>query len=272
MADARPPSPRPGMWRRFLNRPNTDGVKTIGMSLLVAIGCGFTVSIAAVVLRPIQQANIVAQQQGRMVQMLENVPGIGGILKESGASGVETLVIDLASGTVAADVDPGSFDQRAAAANAERSSALPRADDLAGLSRRENHALVYLLRRGEELALVVLPVRGAGYQSTIRAYLALEADLDTVAAFTVYEQGETPGLGARVAEDGWQAQWAGKRIFDDGDFAISVVRGNASGPNEVDGISGASVTSYAISDMLEFWMGEHGFGPFLDRLKKGEIE
>ena len=78
--------------------------------------------------------------------------------------------------------------------------------------------------------------------------------------------------GARVAEDGWQAQWAGKRIFDDGDFAISVVRGNASGPNEVDGISGASVTSYAISDMLEFWMGEHGFGPFLDRLKKGEIE
>ena len=51
-----------------------------------------------------------------------------------------------------------------------------------------------------------------------------------------------------------------------------MVRGNASGPNEVDGISGASVTSYAISDMLEFWMGEHGFGPFLDRLKKGEIE
>ena len=54
--------------------------------------------------------------------------------------------------------------------------------------------------------------------------------------------------------------------------AQTVVRGNASGPNEVDGISGASVTSYAISDMLEFWMGEHGFGPFLDRLKKGEIE
>lgn len=79
MADARPPSPRPGMWRRFLNRPNTDGVKTIGMSLLVAIGCGFTVSIAAVVLRPIQQANIVAQQQGRMVQMLENVPHRGDI-------------------------------------------------------------------------------------------------------------------------------------------------------------------------------------------------
>ncbi|TQN56206.1 NADH:ubiquinone reductase (Na(+)-transporting) subunit C, partial [Agrobacterium tumefaciens] len=149
MADTRPPSPRPGMWRRFLNRPNTDGVKTIGMSLLVAIGCGLTVSIAAVALRPMQQANIAAQQQGRMVQMLETLPGIGEILKESGASGVETLVIDLASGTVAADIDPGSFDQRAAAADAERSSALPRADDLAGLGRRENHALVYLLRRGE---------------------------------------------------------------------------------------------------------------------------
>ncbi|MEO9340401.1 NADH:ubiquinone reductase (Na(+)-transporting) subunit C [Mesorhizobium sp. SB112] len=267
MADTRPPGP----WRRFLNRPNTDRVKTIGVSLLIAVGCGLTVSIATVALRPIQQENISAQQQGRMAKMLENLPGIAEILKESGASGVETLVIDLASGTVAADIDPASFDQRAEAVDLERSSALPRADDLAGLGRRENHALVYILRRGEELALVVLPVRGAGYQSTISAYLALEADLDTVAAFTVYEQGETPGLGARIAEDSWQAQWAGKHIFDDGDFAISVVRGSANGPHEVDGISGASVTGYAISDMLEFWMGERGFGPFLDRLKNGEI-
>lgn len=271
MADTRPPSQRTRFWQHFLDRPNTDRVKTIGMSLLVAIGCGLTVSIATVVLRPIQEANIAAQQQGRMTQMLESLPGIGEILKESGASGVEALVIDLASGTVAVDIDPATFDQRAAAADPERSTALSRADDLAGLGRREHHALVYLLRRGEDLALVVLPVRGAGYQSTIRAYLALEADLDTVAAFTVYEQGETPGLGARIAEDAWQAQWAGKRIFDDGDFAISVVRGNASGPNQVDGVSGASVTGYAISDMLEFWMGERGFGPFLDRLKKGEI-
>ena len=59
------------LWRRFLDRPNTDRVKTIGMSLLVAVGCGLTVSIATVVLRPIQQANIAAQQQGRMTQMLE---------------------------------------------------------------------------------------------------------------------------------------------------------------------------------------------------------
>jgi len=259
------------LWRRFLDRPNTDRVKTIGMSLLVAVGCGLTVSIATVVLRPIQQANIAAQQQGRMTQMLENLPGIGEILQEAGASAVETLVIDLDSGMVAADIDPATFDQGAAAADPERSSDLSRADDLAGLGRRENQALVYLLRRGEDLALVVLPVRGAGYQSTIRAYLALEADLNTVAAFTVYEQGETPGLGANIAEESWQAQWAGKRIFEDEDFAISVVRGNASGPYEVDGISGASVTGYAISDMLEFWMGERGFGPFLERLKEGKI-
>ena len=84
-------------------------------------------------------------------------------------------------------------------------------------------------------------------------------------------KGETPGLGANIAEESWQAQWAGKRIFEDEDFAISVVRGNASGPYEVDGISGASVTGYAISAMLEFWMVERGFGPFLERLKEGKI-
>ena len=88
------------LWRRFLDRPNTDRVKTIGMSLLVAVGCGLTVSIVTVVLRPVQQANVAAQQQGRMAQMLENLPGIGELLQEAGASAVETLVIDLDSGNL----------------------------------------------------------------------------------------------------------------------------------------------------------------------------
>ena len=121
---------------------------------------------------------------------------------------------------------------------------------------------------------VTADAREQTMRTIINQVLAQQGDYRDI--FTTRKTEMTRNLGMvyriPVAEDGWQAQWAGKRIFDDGDFAISVVRGNASGPNEVDGISGASVTSYAISDMLEFWMGEHGFGPFLDRLKKGEIE
>ncbi len=69
-----------------------------------------------------------------------------------------------------------------------------------GLKRRENHAPVYLLERDGELMLLVLPMRATGYQSTITAMLALQPDLRTVAALTITEQGDTPGLGARIEE------------------------------------------------------------------------
>ncbi|MFD2238495.1 NADH:ubiquinone reductase (Na(+)-transporting) subunit C [Aureimonas populi] len=256
------------LWTRFLARPNDDRVKTVGMAFLVALGCGVLVSTAAVALRPVQQANIEAQRAATMLAMLEGVPGIGEMLERAS---VETLVVDLDTGALAPEIDAATFDQQAAAADPEASTQLSRAEDLAGIGRRENHALVHVLREGGELALVVLPVRGAGYQSTIRAYLALEADLETVAAFTVYEQGETPGLGARIAEAGWQAQWPGKRIYDEGEVMIDVVPSGASGPHEVDGISGATVTGYAVSDMLLFWMGERGFAPFLQTLREEGI-
>ncbi|UHD46472.1 NADH:ubiquinone reductase (Na(+)-transporting) subunit C [Aureimonas altamirensis] len=258
----------PNTLRRFFGRPNDDRGKTLAVALLVALGCGLLVSTAAVALRPIQAANIEAARARQMLAMLESVPGMSQILA---ASEVELWVVDLDTGTVDREIDAAGFDQAAEAADPERSTALSRSEDLAGLGRRENRALVHVLTEPDgAIALVVLPVRGTGYQSTIRAYLALEGDLSTVAAFTVYEQGETAGLGSRVAERAWQAQWPGKEIFADGSVAFDVVPSGASGPYEVDGISGATVTSYAVADMLLFWMGERGFGPFLEILKAGD--
>jgi len=49
---------------------------------------------------------------------------------------------------------------------------------------------------------------------------------------------------------------------------IEVVRGTASGPYEVDAISGATRSSNAIGSMLSFWLGDLGYGPFLDRLEQ----
>jgi Na+-transporting NADH:ubiquinone oxidoreductase subunit C len=261
------------VWRAFLARPNDDRVKTLGIAFLVALGCGLTVSVAAVTLRPVQEANIEGQRQARMTSMLAALPGIGDILADAGADAVETRVVDLDTGRIYDEIDPATFDQNAAAADPSASTDLSRREDLAGIGRRENRALVHFVRREGELALVVLPVRGSGYQSTIRAYLALEADFDTVAALAVYEQGETPGLGARIADAPWQAQWSGKRVFDEtGEPVIEVVGSGASGPHQVDGISGATVTGFAVSDMIQFWTGPRGYGPFLDALRDGEIE
>lgn len=253
---------------RLLARPNDDRGKTLLVAFLVAVGCGLVVSTAAVTLRPIQTANIEAARARQMLAMLESVPGVSDILA---GSSVELLVVDLDRGAVASEIDTATFDQAAAAADASSSTELSRAEDLAGIGRRENHAFVHLLSDpAGGIALVVLPVRGTGYQSTIRAYLALEGDLSTVAAFTVYEHGETAGLGSRITDASWQAQWPGKAIFEDGQVMIDVVPSGADGAYEVDAISGATVTSYAVADMLLFWMGDRGFGPFLENLRTGD--
>ncbi|MFE3837303.1 FMN-binding protein [Pseudogemmobacter sonorensis] len=261
MADPR------ALWRGFLARPNSDPVKSVGMAALVALVCGLAVSVTAVLLRPVQEANRMAARDRLMVEMLESLPGIPELLERGG---LETLVVDLASGTVA-DIDPADFDQTAASLDPARSTRLSPAADLAAIGMRENQSLVWLVRRGDAPALVVLPVRGAGYQSVIRAYLALEADLNTVAAFSVYDQAETPGVGARVAEPEFGAGWRGKRIAEDGMIVIDILAG-ASGPYEIEAISGASVTGYGAIDMVHFWMGDDGFGPFLENLREGRIQ
>jgi Na+-transporting NADH:ubiquinone oxidoreductase subunit C len=258
------------LWKGFLARPNADLTKTLGIAFLVALVCGLAVSTAAVSLRPFIAANIEAARQSLMAAMLADVPGIDAILAEAGEGAVEVMLVDLRTGQLATDIDVASYDPLVAAADPEASTALSRAEDFAGLGRRENVAPVYAVRRDGTIALLVLPVRGAGYQSTIKAYLALEGDFNTVAALAVYEQGETPGLGGRIVEPEWQAGWAGKQVASDGEVIIEVVRGDSTGPYEVAGISGASVTGYAMTDMIQFWLGPSGYGLFLDRLRSGK--
>lgn len=255
-------------WRRFLARPNDDRVKTIGIAFLVALVSALVVSVTSVTLKPLQEAHLAAERQARMDKMLDTLPGLRNLMLEAGVDGLETRVVDLSDGSFAEGVDPASYDLVKAAEDPETSISLSPDADIAGLKRIAQYAPVYLLERDGKLLLIVLPVQGAGYQSTIRAMLALEADLVTIAALTIVEQGDTPGLGSRIEEPEWQALWPGKKISDaDGNIAISVVRGEAREPYEVDGISGASKTGTGITNMLRFWLGDHGFGSFLDRLR-----
>lgn len=256
------------LWRRFLALPNESRSKTFGIALLVALVSAGAVTVAAVALRPIQQENADRQRQERLASILAAVPDLARIVGEAGADALETRLVDLATGTFIDVEVPPDFDARAAAADPARSVALSSEADIAGIRRRANEAVVHLLSRDDQLVLLVLPVYGSGYQSTISAYLALEGDLATVAALSVYDQGETPGLGARIEEAAWQGLWPGTRIADEtGAIRIAVVRGGATGPYEVDGITGATRTSAGVSNMVRFWLGDWGYGPFLANLR-----
>jgi Na+-transporting NADH:ubiquinone oxidoreductase subunit C len=260
------------LWRRFLAAPNDSAGKTLVVALLVALASSLVVSFTAVTLKPLQVANLERERQARLAAMIATLPGMEEILREAGAESLEVRVVDLSTGTYATDIDPATYDQRAAAADPDLSQALSPDTDIAGLKRRANFAPVYLIGSAGAPALVVLPVHGSGYQSTLYGYLALEGDANTVAGLTFYEQGDSPGMGARVEEAEWQALWAGKSIADEtGRILIAVVQGKATGPYQVDGISGATRTSDGVTNLLQFWLGENGFGPFLTLFKAGEI-
>lgn len=260
-------------WQRYRDMPNDTPEKTLVVAIAVALVSAIFVSVASVALKPLQVANQERERQALMAEMIAKLPGMEEILAEAGVDSLEIRVVDLNTGDFTDAVDPSTYDQRAAASDPELSTELPKDEDIAQLGRRPNYAPVYLIRKDDELALVVLPINGAGYESQLYGYLALEGDANTVAGLTFYEQGETPGLGAKIQDPAWQALWPGKQIADeDGEVQISIVRGQASGPYQVDAISGATRTSTAVNNLIRFWVGEDGFGPFLAKLKSGEIE
>ena len=100
---------------------------------------------------------------------------------------------------------------------------------------------------------VVIPVTGMGLWGPVWGYLALEKDMNTVAAIIMAHQGETPGLGAEISTPKYQALFVGKQIFDGDKFvSVKLRKGGAKDPlHEVDAISGGTKTSDGVSLMLE---------------------
>lgn len=256
-------------WRHFLDRSNEDPVKVFGVAVLTALFSAVLVSVATVTLKPMQEANLAAERAVRMAAMLDTLPGMRDLMAEAGVDTLQTRLVDLSSGEFVDASDASAIDLHGTEANAAQSILIPPELDVAGLDRRAMRLPVHLMESDGDVQLIVLPITGKGYQSTLRANLALQADLNTIAALSVVEQGETPGLGARILDPDWQDLWSGKEITDaEGRIVIAVVQGPASGLHEVDAISGATITSNGVANMLRYWLGDHGYGPLIDRLRR----
>ena len=138
--------------------------------------------------------------------------------------------------------------------------------NLRGLSDEEAHATyekivtfdeaqnVYVctLENGE--VKYVLPLKGQGMWGGISCFLAIDSDKNTVYGAYFNHESETAGLGAEIKDNaGWQAKFQGKKIFADGDdskIALSVVKA-VNDETTVDAVTGATVTSTAVSKMLQ---------------------
>jgi len=262
---------------------NKDSIQNvIVIALVVCLFCAIVVAGSAVALKERRVEN-------KALDKSKNVLIAAGLFEE-GVTKVEDIntlfarfeprVVDLRTKQLLSEAEVATveqqleisfldYDQRKAAKDPALSSALTDLEDIASINRREHYSLIYLLRSESGIDRIVLPVHGYGLWSTLYGFLALEADGNTVSGITFYEHAETAGLGGEVDNPAWKAKWPGNQIYaDHGGVAMRVIKG-AVDPNaaesvhQVDGLSGATLTSNGVSNMIAYWLGDDGYGPVL---------
>jgi len=265
-----------------MSTPKESTRRTLLVAFVLCLVCSVFVAGTAVSLKPVQTGN-------KILDRKKNILAAAGMYApgEDSAAEIEenfgrfnVRMVDLNTGAVLGAEDlaraglrPELYDQLRAAKDPNLSRSLPGEEDIAGIKRREDIAQVYLLEEEGRLQKIVLPVRGYGLWSTLYGFLVLEGDGNTVVGLAYYDQKETPGLGGEVDNPKWKAIWPGKKIYDaSGAVAIELVKGivdpaNPQSIHQVDGLSGATLTSNGVEHMLKFWMGDKGFRPFLDKIR-----
>jgi Na+-transporting NADH:ubiquinone oxidoreductase subunit C len=265
------PSSR-NVFRSFIDLPRDSTAKTLVVSFLICLVCSLVLAVSTVILRPIRVANEKSAQSALLAEMLAD--------QTEGAEveSVEEWVVELATGQQASGIDPATFDALQSASGSSTGRPIPPERDIARIQRQALHAPVQIVRRGGKLHAVVLPVYGRGYASLIRGSVVVAADANTILGLAIHEHGETPGIGSEIDRTDWQNRWIGKQIRDEqGALRLQVTMNEPElGPEDaafqVDGISGATRSSLGVGSMVRFWMSEDGFGPFLERVRAGELQ
>lgn len=260
-----------GLIGRFLALPTDSVPKTVFVAVSLCLVASMFVSAAAVSLRPTQEINKLKDKQVNILQVAGVYePGVD-VLEAFGA--FEPQVLEIATGEFTDQFDATTFDDRAAADDPALSVALD--DDPASIGRQAKYVTVYLLRdEAGEIDKVILPIHGYGLWSTLYGFIALEENGNDIFGLQFYEHAETPGLGAEVDNPRWRAMWSGKRLNDDaGELQITVAKtAPAAGADyHIDALSGATLTSVGVDNLVRFWMGETGYASFLAKLQSGEI-
>lgn len=256
--------------------PRDSMAHTFKVATLLCLVCALLVSSAAVLLRDKQQLNRDQEKQRNIliVAGFEDELEAGTDIEELFRQ-IETKIVVLKYGTYNSDLDPKDFNQEEASKDPKQSDALTSEADIASIKREERHSLVYLVKKNGKLDQIVLPIRGYGLWSTLWGFLSLDAqslkagpENLKVRGITYYKQEETPGLGGEVENPRWKALWNGKRVYDKNWNVIIKVSKNATGETEVDALSGATLTSRGVQNMMKFWLGTQGFQPYLKRLRQ----
>jgi Na+-transporting NADH:ubiquinone oxidoreductase subunit C len=255
-----------------------DSVKTtLLVALTLCVVCSVLVSAAAVALKSRQDAN-------RVLDRNKNILAAAGLYDPEIHSDDDIAslfaeftprVVDLDEARYLMDaeltalgISIASYDPRRAATDPAYSRALSKAEDIADIKRRVRYTMIYVVEDSNGMTeKIVLPISGYGLWGIMYGFLALDSDANTISGIGFYDMKETPGLGGEITNPRWNALWPGKKIYDaQGEVAFEIVRGRGNGDFEVDALAGATLTSRGVQNLITYWLGDDGFGPFLKTL------
>jgi len=205
-----------------------------GLVILVAA----LLSIAAIILQPFQKKNVEINNKQNILTSVNIETTAKNAEEQFSKYIIESYVIS-STGSKKEGIDAFTIDMKKELAKHIEERNLP----------------IFISSIDNETQYII-PVYGKGLWGPIWGYVSLNNDLSTIYGANFAHKGETPGLGAEIDKKEFQSQFIGKQIFNESGLfvSVSVLKGGTANPEskyEVDGISGGTITSKGVDQMLK---------------------
>lgn len=218
---------------------------TIIYSVIIVVIVAFLLAFVFQALKPMQDANVALDKKKQILNSL-NIRDLNDA--QADAKYKEVVVADRVIDEKGNVLLPGTSGGENAGFKLESKD------------YKEGKLALYICRVNGETKYVV-PVYGMGLWGPISGYIALNADKSTVYGVYFNHESETAGLGAEIKDNkAWQEKFQGKKLFKNGDdktIALSVEKKVEDPTTQVDAVTGATLTSNGVRDMLHEALGKY---------------
>lgn len=218
---------------------------TIIYSVIIVVIVAFLLAFVFQALRPMQDANVALDKKKQILNSL-NIRDLNDA--QADAKYKEVVVADRVIDEKGKVLLPGTTGGEDAGFKLESKD------------YKEGKLALYICRVNGETKYVI-PVYGMGLWGPISGYIALNADKSTVYGVYFNHESETAGLGAEIKDNkAWQEKFQGKKLFKNGDdkaIALSVEKKVEDPTTQVDAVTGATLTSNGVRDMLHEALGKY---------------
>jgi Na+-transporting NADH:ubiquinone oxidoreductase subunit C len=247
----------------------------VGFATVVCAVCSIFVSSAAVSLKETQEKNAKLDLQKNVVLVSGLIaPGVKAseddvttFFDPKSNDRIELGYVDLKAGITVESKMAEDY----ILANKDACEELSDKANIGKIRCLKKYKKVYSIYKEGKMNRLIINVEGKGLWSTLYGFLALGTDGKEIQGITFYKHGETPGLGGEVDNPNWKKEWEKKQAFDASGNVPShfIKKGSYDPKTEVSSLSGATLTANGVDNLVKFWLGDLGYGPYLKNVQKG---